>query len=74
MKSILTACEPRKDILAGTFNPEIITASLSGVIRFYRNQNQGLHPIYTDARQFFTEGTYATDGIKRKFLSNVIEN
>ena len=34
MKSILNSCEPRPDIIAGTFNPEIFTASLSEVFRF----------------------------------------
>ncbi len=29
MQSILQACTPRDDILAGTFNPEIFTASIS---------------------------------------------
>ena len=64
MNTIITSCQPREDILKGTFNPEIFTASLSEVIRFYRNQSIGIHPIYTDAKQFFTEGTYATDGLK----------
>ncbi len=64
MKSILTACQPRSDILQGTFNPEIFTASLSEVIDFYRGESQAIHAIYTDAKQFFTEGTYPTDGLK----------
>ncbi len=64
MRNILKSCQPRQDILEGAFNPEIFTASLSEVIRFYHQQNQGLHPIYTDAEQFFTQGTYATDGLK----------
>jgi hypothetical protein len=64
MQNIIQTCEPRKDILAGTFNPEIFTASLSEVIQFYQSDRQAIHPIYTDAKQFFTEGTYATDGFK----------
>jgi len=64
MKNILTACEPRKDILAGTFNPEIFTASISGVLRFYAGQKTEIHPMYTDAGQFFRETTYPTDGLK----------
>lgn len=64
MNDILTACEPRQDILKGTFNPEIFTASLSEVIRFYRGETAGVHSIYTDAKQFFTEATYPTDGLK----------
>ncbi len=64
MQNIMNTCEPRQDILAGTFNPEIFTASLNEVIKFYQTHQQGVHPIYTDAEQFFTEGTYATDGFK----------
>ena len=64
MKNILTACEPRKDILAGTFNPEIFTASVSEVLRFYADQRTEMHPMYTDAGQFFRETTYPTDGLK----------
>ncbi len=64
MEPIINTCDPRPDILAGTFNPEIFTASLNEVIEFYKANKQGVHPIYTDAGQFFTEGTYATDGFK----------
>lgn len=64
MQPIINTCEPRKDILAGTFNPEIFTASLTEVIRFYQTDQQGVHQIYTDAEQFFSQGTYATDGMK----------
>jgi len=64
MKSILNSCQPRPDIIAGTFNPEIFTASLSEVCRFYSGQNTGINAIYTDAEQFLREGTYATDGMR----------
>ena len=64
MKSILNSCEPRPDIIAGTFNPEIFTASLSEVFRFYSGRGTGINAIYTDAEQFFREGTYATDGMR----------
>ena len=64
MKSILNSCEPRSDIIAGTFNPEIFTASLSEVCRFYSGHGTGINAIYTDAKQFFREGTYATDGMR----------
>ncbi len=64
MQNIITACDPREDILGGTFNPEIFTASLNEVIQYYQTNQHGIHPIYTDAVQFFTEGTYATDGFK----------
>jgi len=43
MKSILNSCEPRSDIIAGTFNPEIFTASLSEVFRFYSGQGAGIN-------------------------------
>ena len=64
MLSILETCRPRHDILDGTFNPEIFTASISEVLRFYKNQGTRMHPMYTDAEQFFTEATYPTDGLK----------
>ena len=58
MKSILNSCAPRPDIISGTFNPEIFTASLSEVFRFYSDRGTGINAIYTDAEQFFKEGTY----------------
>lgn len=64
MQYIKDSCQPREDLIAGTFNPEIFTASLPEVIRFYQENKQGVHPIYTDAVQFFTHGTYVTDGLK----------
>ena len=64
MPSILDACTPRQDILQGTFNPEIFTASLSAVLSFYAGKASGLHAMYTDAGQFFGEATYPTDGLK----------
>ncbi len=62
MKSVIEACLPRKDILEGTFNPEIFTAGLSQVMDFYRGKASVTHNIYTDAGQFFSEGTYPTKG------------
>ncbi|WP_045216075.1 ATP-binding protein [Desulfonatronovibrio magnus] len=64
MQYIIDSCQPREDLIAGTFNPEIFTASLPEVIRFYQENKQGVHPIYTDAEQFFSHGTYVTDGLK----------
>ncbi len=64
MQNIIHTCEPRKDILEGTFNPEIFTASLNAVMRFYQANQSGVHPVYSDAAQFFTEGTYPTEGFK----------
>ncbi len=57
MKSILNSCDPRSDIISGAFNPEIFTASLSEVFRFYSGRGTGINAIYTDAEQFFKEGT-----------------
>ncbi len=70
MQSIINACEPRQDILAGTFNPEIFTASISEVFRFYSGDGASIHPMYTDAGTFFREATYPTDGLKM-ILSDV---
>jgi hypothetical protein len=51
--SVFTSCRPRADILAGIFNPEIFTASLSQVVDSYRGKPVATHPLYTDAAQFF---------------------
>ncbi|MBM4287978.1 MAG: ATP-binding protein [Deltaproteobacteria bacterium] len=67
MQSILTICTPRRDILEGTFNPEIFTASLSQVIDFYRGKPGIIHSLYTDGRQFFQDATYPTDNLKLIF-------
>lgn len=67
--SILESCQPRKDLLAGTFNPEIFTANLTQVIDFYRGDTDVVQNVYTDARAFFGEATYPTDGM-RQVLSN----
>src|SRR5262245_46411091 len=65
VRSILETCKPRADILGGTFNPEIFTASLSQVLDFYRGRKTVIHNLYTDASQFFTQATYPTDGLRR---------
>ncbi|WP_197453186.1 hypothetical protein [Rosistilla oblonga] len=36
MSSILQTCQPRPDLLTGSFNPEVFTAVLSQVLGFYR--------------------------------------
>jgi len=64
MRSILETCQPRADILGGTFNPEIFTASLSQVMDRYRDRGV-VDSIYTDAEQFFREATYPTEGLCR---------
>jgi len=64
MRSILEVCQPRKDILEGTFNPEIFTASLSQVMNAYRGEVTIAHQLYTAADQFFGDGTYPTEGLR----------
>ena len=64
MKPILQSCQPRQDLLKGSFNPEIFTAVLSQVLEFYRGSTTVMQNIYTDAEAFFTEATYPTDGMK----------
>ncbi|MEA3414979.1 MAG: DUF499 domain-containing protein [Thermodesulfobacteriota bacterium] len=64
IKTIMKTCEPRQDILRGTFNPEIFTASISEVLRYYNGHSSEMHPMYTDAQQFFQETTWPTDGLK----------
>ncbi len=71
MQSILETCVPRADILTGTFNPEIFTASLSQVVEHYRGQSASIHNLYTDAEPFFREATYPTYGM-RTVVSEVL--
>src|SRR5208282_4632050 len=58
------SCRPREGILQGTFNPEVFTASLSQVVSHYRGRGGRIDNLYTDADQFFSDGTAATDGIR----------
>jgi predicted AAA+ superfamily ATPase len=62
--SIIESCRPREGILQGTFNPEVFTASLSQVVSHYRGRGGRIDNLYTDADQFFRDGTAATDGIR----------
>jgi hypothetical protein len=64
MRSILESCQPRPDIITGTFNPEIFTANLGQVIDFYRGKPAIIHSLYTDGEQFFRDATYPTDNLK----------
>lgn len=64
MTSIIESCQPRESILQGTFNPEVFTASLSQVIAHYRGCTGQIDNLYTDAEQFFRDGTAPTKGIK----------
>jgi|SRR5215475_7279338 len=64
MLPIQHTCQPRQDILQGSFNPEIFPASLSQVVDHYRGKPAITHALYTDAEQFFREATYPTEGLR----------
>lgn len=70
MKSIRETCRPRPEIIAGNFNPEVFTASLSPIMEYYRTGKIGVDPIYTEAELFFQQATYSTQGL-RMTLSEV---
>lgn len=63
MKSVLDACKPRPELLAGGFNPEVFTASLGPVIDYYRTGKGAIDSIYTNAKLFFQEATHPTQGL-----------
>lgn len=64
MRSVLEACKPRPELLSGNFNPEVFTASLSPIIEYYQTGVKKLDSVYTDARLFFSEATYPTQGLR----------
>ncbi len=64
MRPVLETCQPRPEILAGTFNPEVFTASLGPVIEHYRSGRGVIDSIYTNAELFFREATYPTQGLR----------
>ncbi len=64
MTGILTSCKPRPDLIAGSFNPEVFTASLRQVMGHYRGDVK-VKTTYTDAESFFGEATSPTHGMKR---------
>ena len=64
LKSVLETCVPCESIVKGTFNPEIFTAALSPVVKYYQGKDSNIDSIYTDAELFFKQGTYLTDGMK----------
>ncbi len=68
--SIYDCCTPRADIIKGTFNPELFTASLNQVMDSYAGQEVAETP-YTDASVFFGEATYPTSGM-RDLLTTVL--
>lgn len=65
MRDVLSACQPRPEILAGTFNPEIFTASLSRVLNDYRKgeAREGAVSLYSDPVAFFRDATHPTLGL-----------
>ncbi len=64
MKPVLETCQPRPEILTGTFNPEVFTASLSPIIDYYHSGKGVIDSIYTSAENFFREATYPTQGLR----------
>ena len=64
MNSILHSCKPRQDLISGSFNPEVFTASLRQVIGHYRGDIK-VNTAYTDAKVFFEEATSPTHGMRR---------
>ena len=52
MRDVRSTCTPRSEILAGTFNPEIFTASLSRVLSDYAKggARAGAASLYSDSR------------------------
>lgn len=64
MRSVLQTCEPREEILRGTFNPEVFTASLGPILEYYRSGKKGIDEVYVDAKTFFNEATFPTQGLK----------
>ena len=53
------------EILAGTFNPEVFTVSLSPIIKYYAQGGSGVDNVYTNASLFFKDATYPTQGLKQ---------
>jgi hypothetical protein len=64
MTSILKTCTPRPDLVSGSFNPEIFTASLRQVVGNYRGDIKVIS-IYSQAESFFKEATSTTLGMKQ---------
>lgn len=65
MRDVLSTCKPRPEILAGTFNPEIFTASLSRVLADYSKgeAREGSASLYSDPVAFFRDATHPTLGL-----------
>ncbi|NLL17843.1 MAG: ATP-binding protein [Clostridia bacterium] len=65
MRPVLDTCQPKPELLAGTFNPEVFTASLSPIMDYYRKGTGAIDSIYTNAELFFSEATYPTQGLRQ---------
>ncbi|MBX6354180.1 MAG: ATP-binding protein [Thermoflavifilum sp.] len=63
MLNIRDACTPRREIIQGTLNLEVFTASLRPVLDFYQTGERRLDDVYLDATRFFREATYPTRGL-----------
>jgi hypothetical protein len=61
----LTAADRGTAFSRGPSTPKIFTASLSHAVSHYRGRGGRIDNLYTDAPQFFGEGTYPTDGMRR---------
>ena len=57
-------CQPRQDLLQGSFNPEIFTASVSQVVDHSGGTPAVTHALYTDAEPFLRDATSATEGLR----------
>ncbi|MDV7143517.1 DUF499 domain-containing protein [Tropicimonas sp. TH_r6] len=68
MRPVYEQCTPRADIISGTFNPELFTASLKQVMDSYAGRQVADTP-YTDAKIFFGEATYPTSGMRDLFAT-----
>ncbi|WP_206832594.1 ATP-binding protein [Alicyclobacillus fructus] len=63
MFNVRDACRPRPEIIQGTLNLEVFTASLRPVLDFYKTGERRLDDVYLDATRFFSEATYPTRGL-----------
>ena len=66
MRSVLEACTPRKELLTGTFNPDVFTPSLEPIIRSCQGSSSvAIDDLYADPLLFFSQATCATTGLKQ---------
>ncbi|MDQ7746905.1 ATP-binding protein [Hydrogenophaga pseudoflava] len=65
MTTIYQVCQPRPDLITGSFNPEVFTASLSAVLEHYQGGAAAASAVYTDPKTFFGQATYPTNGMRQ---------